>query len=98
MAVIALLMVGLLGDGFMLYALIHWMRDGTPRSINRSTCDFLKMTFIRSELFAHRLGIIRWGNEQKPNWVRRRHVFATWAIAPGQSSYFPREIDPCSHR
>jgi len=29
MAVIALLMVGLLGDGFMLYALIHWMRDGT---------------------------------------------------------------------
>jgi hypothetical protein len=29
MAVIALLMVGLLGDGFMLYALVHWMRDGT---------------------------------------------------------------------
>ena len=28
MAVIALLTVGLLGDGFMLYALIHWMRDG----------------------------------------------------------------------
>lgn len=28
MAVIALLMVGLLGDGFMLYALVHWMRDG----------------------------------------------------------------------
>jgi hypothetical protein len=29
MTVIALLTVGLLGDGFMLYALIHWMRDGT---------------------------------------------------------------------
>jgi hypothetical protein len=27
MVVIALLTVGLLGDGFMLYALIHWMRD-----------------------------------------------------------------------
>jgi hypothetical protein len=27
MAVIALLTVGLLGDGFMLFALIHWMRD-----------------------------------------------------------------------
>ncbi|MCU1244028.1 MAG: hypothetical protein JWO71_4754 [Candidatus Acidoferrum typicum] len=27
MAVIALLTVGLLGDGFMLYALIHWIRD-----------------------------------------------------------------------
>jgi hypothetical protein len=29
MAVIALLTIGLLGDGFMLYVLIHWMRDGT---------------------------------------------------------------------
>ncbi len=28
MAVIALVTVGLLGDGFMLYALFHWMRDG----------------------------------------------------------------------
>jgi hypothetical protein len=28
MAVIAFITVGLLGDGFMLYALIHWMRDG----------------------------------------------------------------------
>jgi hypothetical protein len=27
MAVIAVLTVGLLGDVFMLYALIHWMRD-----------------------------------------------------------------------
>jgi hypothetical protein len=27
MAVIALLTVGLLGDVFMLYVLIHWMRD-----------------------------------------------------------------------
>jgi len=28
MVVIALVTVGLLGDGFMLYALFHWMRDG----------------------------------------------------------------------
>ena len=27
MAKIALVAVGLLGDGFMLYALFHWMRD-----------------------------------------------------------------------
>jgi hypothetical protein len=27
MAAIALVTVGLLGDGFMLYALFHWMRD-----------------------------------------------------------------------
>jgi hypothetical protein len=27
MHVFTLLTVGLLGDGFMLYALIHWMRD-----------------------------------------------------------------------
>jgi hypothetical protein len=30
MTVIALLTVALLGDGFMLYALIHWMRDDAP--------------------------------------------------------------------
>jgi len=28
MAVIAFVTVGLLGDGFMLYALFHWMREG----------------------------------------------------------------------
>jgi hypothetical protein len=27
MAVIVLVTVGLLGDGFMIYALFHWMRD-----------------------------------------------------------------------
>ena len=27
MAVIALVAVGLLGDGFMLYVLLHWMHD-----------------------------------------------------------------------
>jgi hypothetical protein len=27
MVVIALVAVGLLGDGFMLYALVHWMRE-----------------------------------------------------------------------
>jgi hypothetical protein len=31
MAVIALVTVGLLGDGFMLYALFHWMRDDARR-------------------------------------------------------------------
>jgi hypothetical protein len=30
MTVIALLTVALLGDGFMLYALFHWMRDDAP--------------------------------------------------------------------
>jgi hypothetical protein len=28
---IALVAVGLLGDGFMLYALFQWMRDGVRR-------------------------------------------------------------------
>jgi hypothetical protein len=28
MLMIALIAVGLLGDGFMLYVLLHWMHDG----------------------------------------------------------------------
>jgi hypothetical protein len=35
MNVIALVTVALIGDGFMLYALFQWMRDGT-RSRNQS--------------------------------------------------------------
>jgi hypothetical protein len=31
MAAIALVTLGLLGDGFMLYALFHWMRDNARR-------------------------------------------------------------------
>jgi len=34
MTMIALVMVGLLGDGFMLYVLLHWMHDG-GRNRNR---------------------------------------------------------------
>jgi hypothetical protein len=31
MALIALVAIGVLGDGFMLYALLHWMHDD-PRN------------------------------------------------------------------
>jgi hypothetical protein len=31
MAAIALVTLGLLGDGFMIYALFHWMRDNARR-------------------------------------------------------------------
>jgi hypothetical protein len=31
MALVALVAVGLLGDGFLLYALFHWMRDEGTR-------------------------------------------------------------------
>ena len=32
MALIALVAVGIVGDGFMLYALFHWMRDEGARN------------------------------------------------------------------
>jgi len=32
MALVALITIGLLGDGFMLYALVHWMRDKGERN------------------------------------------------------------------
>jgi len=31
MALIALVAVGIVGDGFLLYALFHWMRDDAVR-------------------------------------------------------------------
>jgi len=44
MAVIAVLTVSSLGDVFMLYALIHWMRDDArnPPPIDRCASHFLK--------------------------------------------------------
>jgi hypothetical protein len=49
MALIALLALGLLGDGFMMYVLFHWMEEGARKEqpITRRTVRHKKHVSIR---------------------------------------------------
>jgi len=45
MALIALVTIGFLGDGFLLYALFHWMRDEGVRNRHRKVREPFKNVF-----------------------------------------------------
>ena len=69
MALIALVTIGILGDGFLLYALFRWMRDDGARNRHRKVRNSFKSGFHWPELFSNRTGICREHEERTPNRV-----------------------------